>query len=64
MIRQRKPMTYDKWVRSVKLTGLDRLNGQIVWDACKEETLKIIRLYKREDDWTAVDDIEKEIERL
>lgn len=36
-------MKFEEWYNSYKITGLDRRTAEQVWDACKQECLKLVQ---------------------
>jgi hypothetical protein len=36
-------MKFEEWYNSYKITGLDKRTAEQVWDACKNECIKLVR---------------------
>jgi hypothetical protein len=34
--------TYDEWAKSINFIGMDKRIGQNIWNACKEEVIKVL----------------------
>ena len=60
--------SYDEWSKSITFIGLDKRIGQNVWNACKEQILKILEqpIQNADLSWEEVDQrfIDKIKERL
>jgi hypothetical protein len=61
-------MKYDEWVSSIGSTEFEKRMGKVIWDACKNEVLKILKkpiqncdLSWEEIDERFIDRIEKNI---